>query len=106
MNIVKIDEKKEKENSNNNNNNNEKSKAEDIKESKIKYKKKADKGFFLYTVNKSNKKKDKINKNTPKIIIDTKDENISSINNKNISSEENNINNKAIQINEDTNKKI
>ena len=106
LNIVKIDEKKEKENSNNNNNNNEKSKAEDIKESKIKYKKKADKGFFLYTVNKSNKKKDKINKNTPKIIIDTKDENISSINNKNISSDENNINNKTIQINEDTNKKI
>ena len=99
--IAKVEEKQENENLSNN----EKAKSEEIKESKVKNKKKSNKEFFLFPVNKSNKKKDKLKKNSSQIIIDTKDEKNCSINNKDISNEENNIINKTIQINENTIKK-
>ena len=93
-----------KEQKQNKNDNNEKLKIEENIKENSKNKKKNEKEFFLFPVNKSNKKKDKATntnqkdkKNSSNIIIDTKDEKNSSINNKNISNEEKNVPNKITQ---------
>ena len=93
-----------KEQKQNKNDNIEKLKIEENIKENSKNKKKNEKEFFLFPVNKSNKKKDKATntnqkdkKNSSNIIIDIKDEKNSSINNKNISNEEKNVPNKITQ---------